>query len=314
MRELTAEESTEYLERAIKTEVALRNLRESKNTIDRKVREQQRTLDGLARRPSSSSIREPRNNPPREPVKPEAPKKHTAVDKFADHPTIIGWGLELMRAGSANSYDQKRYAEAMAKYESDMADYRKRLAAYNERHEKDLEDYRRRVREADDKDRKIKRDYPRAIKNGEQASAEIARQIAETERVLEQLYDLDVIFPKYRELVALCSMYEYFITGRVTTFKGADGAYNLFESELRQNLIIASIQDIGSQLEDIKRNQYTLYSEMKRSNELLSGISSSLDATLATVSSIRQLTAVNNVLTASVAENAEALKYIALLK
>ncbi|MBR4711255.1 MAG: hypothetical protein IKP10_04430 [Clostridia bacterium] len=80
-------------------------------------------------------------------------------------------------------------------------------------------------------------------------------------------YAKDVIYPKYRALPALTSIYEYLSSGRCSTLTGADGAYNLYETETRQNIIIGQLSAVIENLEQIRTNQYVLYQEMRRINE-----------------------------------------------
>lgn len=98
---------------------------------------------------------------------------------------------------------------------------------------------------------------------------------------LEQVYSVDVIFPKYRNLVAVTTIYEYLASGRCDTLEGADGAYNLYEMELRQNIIIGQLSSVLDSLEQIKNSQFTLYSELEESNrksaDLLSNISDNVE-------------------------------------
>ncbi len=89
---------------------------------------------------------------------------------------------------------------------------------------------------------------------------------------LNELYGYDIIFPKYRNFVAISQIYEYFASGRVTELGGPDGAYNLFESELRQNIIICELSTIIRQLEDIKTYQRMTYDAISESNRLLRNI------------------------------------------
>ena len=91
--------------------------------------------------------------------------------------------------------------------------------------------------------------------------------LKETTEILNKVYGKDYIFPKYRNMVAMSTIYEYFVTGRVNELTGPNGAYNLYEQELRQNLIINNLETINTQLETIKNNQFTLYTELKKSNE-----------------------------------------------
>lgn len=90
---------------------------------------------------------------------------------------------------------------------------------------------------------------------------------------LEELYDMDVIFPKYRNLVAITSINEYLMSGRCYELEGPDGAYNLYETELRQNLIINKLSDIVDNLEKIRDNQYSLYEVLKDSNRTIKALS-----------------------------------------
>ena len=80
--------------------------------------------------------------------------------------------------------------------------------------------------------------------------------------IQEELISLNILFPKYNNLVAWSTMNEYFITGRVTELGGPNGAYNLFENEARANIIITQLDKISNQLDDIKQNQYMLYEVM----------------------------------------------------
>ena len=66
--------------------------------------------------------------------------------------------------------------------------------------------------------------------------------------MLDKLYELNVIFPKYRDLVAVSQMYEYVASGRCNTLSGYEGAYNLYEQELRMNIVISQLEDIYDQL------------------------------------------------------------------
>lgn len=82
--------------------------------------------------------------------------------------------------------------------------------------------------------------------------------IRETQAALEQLYAVNLIYPKYRSLVAVCTMYEYLDSGRCAALTGHEGAYNLYESELRMNMIIGKLEEINNKLDQIQANQHVL--------------------------------------------------------
>ena len=78
-------------------------------------------------------------------------------------------------------------------------------------------------------------------------------------------------------MTAICSLYEYISSGRCDTLEGQAGAYNLYEMELRQNVIIGQLEKVISQLESIKNNQYMLYSKLNEANHTINCISSQLN-------------------------------------
>lgn len=79
-----------------------------------------------------------------------------------------------------------------------------------------------------------------------------------TKAVLEKFYSTNVIFPKYRTLPAISSLFEYMLSGRCYELTGHEGAYNLYENELRLGHIISTLDSISSDLNEIKQNQRML--------------------------------------------------------
>lgn len=158
------------------------------------------------------------------------------------------------------------------------------------------------------------------ISNAEEALTPLVNSANETETTLNQLYAVGWIFPKYRNMVAISTMYEYFATGRCTELTGPDGAYNLYESELRQNLIIGKLDTIISNLDAIRENQYTLYTELVETKRIMFRISFDINKILSATNtiannteSIAQSARINAYYAKITAQNTEALKYIALI-
>ena len=92
----------------------------------------------------------------------------------------------------------------------------------------------------------------------------------------DELYSYNIIYEKYRNYVALTSLYEYLDSGRCDSLEGSEGAYNLFEAELRTNEIIVQLKTIVESLESVKANQFILYKEMKKVNKNLKIVDASL--------------------------------------
>lgn len=78
----------------------------------------------------------------------------------------------------------------------------------------------------------------------------------ETKEILNDLYMQGIIFEKYRAMIPVCMFYEYLASGRCNTLEGPNGAYNLYESELKANIIIGRLDIIISKLDEIKETQY----------------------------------------------------------
>lgn len=91
-------------------------------------------------------------------------------------------------------------------------------------------------------------------------------QNATSRETLRKIYDRGIIFPKYRNLIMMCSIYEYFCSGRCTTLEGHEGAYNILEMEIRLDRIITQLDKVITQLGAIQQSQYMLYSAIQESN------------------------------------------------
>lgn len=125
-------------------------------------------------------------------------------------------------------------------------------------------------------------------------SEKLEKQLDDTSNALKKLYSINIIHPKYQNLIAIASFCEYFETGRCTQLEGHEGAYNIFENEVRLDKIITNQERILDSLDQIKNNQYTLYCAMRESQYHLERISGKLDR----VMSLSEQTAQNSAITA----------------
>jgi len=190
-------------------------------------------------------------------------------------------------------------------YKAKLQKYEENLAKAKKEYNKKDEYYTNKRNEIDSEIEKAKRDEERRVesenrKNEEEYKAkvklikksfELTRSevnklnapIREAQATLEKLYSLNIIFPKYRNLAATCTILEYLESGRCDKLEGPDGAYNLFESELRQNLIISKLDEVIENLQYIQQNQFTLYQKLDSIDRNVSSISRKISS-LITVS------------------------------
>lgn len=107
---------------------------------------------------------------------------------------------------------------------------------------------------------------------------------------LNKLYSVGIIYPKYRDLVAVTMFCEYMDAGRREKLEGVGGMYDLYEQEIATKEITNNLEDINSnlrkissqldhvsyQLSGIIRNQHMLYKSVEKGNEISDTILSEL--------------------------------------
>lgn len=143
--------------------------------------------------------------------------------------------------------------------------------------------------------------------------AEMEQPYTETLHVRDQLYAIDAIYPKYQNLPALTSIYEYFITGRCDELTGPHGAYNMYEDEVRKDTVISQLNTVIENLEQIRQSQFMLYEQVKMIQKTTSAINGELAQIRGYTIALTQLTALNTYYAALNERNSRATMYYHLL-
>lgn len=133
--------------------------------------------------------------------------------------------------------------------------------------------------------------------------------IDESRATLNKLYSLGYIYPKYRNLPALTSIYEYYMTGRCEELTGPHGAYNIYEDEMRKDTVISQLNTVIENLEQIKHNQYMLYEQVCSIQQNTAAIRSELAQIKGYTIQIAQLSALNAYYAARTERNTRILMY-----
>lgn len=139
--------------------------------------------------------------------------------------------------------------------------------------------------------------------------AEIEDLLKKTFAARNELYAYDIVFGKYRDVVALSSFYEYLMSGRCTSLTGADGAYNIYESEIRMNRVIAQLDTVISSLEEIKQNQYMMYQEMRSISASLQSLNTTMDKALTSIQGIEANTTSMNGYLEHISKNSDVIAH-----
>ena len=118
-------------------------------------------------------------------------------------------------------------------------------------------------------------------------------EVAQTMELLQksiaarnELYAAGIIFGKYQNAVALSSFYEYLMSGRCEKLEGTNGAYNLYESEVRANRVIEQLDTVIDSLNQIKANQYMMYSAMCSMKQELTQLNDTMNSALSAIYNI----------------------------
>lgn len=142
------------------------------------------------------------------------------------------------------------------------------------------------------------------------------KEIEDAEQLLKKLiearssmYNLNIIFGKYRDIVALSTFYEYLMSGRCEKLEGADGAYNLYESECRANMIVSQLSKVIEVLEEIRDIQYTIVSVLKSINSSLGMLNSTMDLALDSIRTIESNSTDANIYLEHISNNSDVIAY-----
>ena len=139
-------------------------------------------------------------------------------------------------------------------------------------------------------------------------------KVSQISNTLDSLYSLDIIHPKYRNMVAVIRILEYFDSGRCTALTGAGGAYNKYEDEIRQDAIISKLDTAINCLYQIRDNQYMLYETLEDCLDTSDRIASQVSALTDSSKNIEACSAVAAYNSKIAASNSDALVFIEAYK
>lgn len=137
--------------------------------------------------------------------------------------------------------------------------------------------------------------------------------IKESEQTLWQLYNQNVIHTKYRNLTSCCMFLEYLESGRCDALTGANGAYNLYESELRQDLIIYKLDEVAQRLDALQSTMYRCCQAIETVSRKLDVVHSDLQKLNTKAQKQLELSSLTAVYAAATAANTSAIKYLTLI-
>ncbi len=139
---------------------------------------------------------------------------------------------------------------------------------------------------------------------------DIEKQINTNSRLLDQLYDLNILHPKFRNMVAVITMLEYFEYGRCTTLRGPHGACSFYADEEKHNAIISKLDVVIHKLDDIRQSQQYLYAAIQEANATAYRIYENSQRMIESNRQIVENTALTAYNTTRIRENSDIMTYI----
>lgn len=210
--------------------------------------------------------------------------------------TIVAVGI-LIDGKRRQEREEEEYQAKLQEYENNLGQYQLRLSEIESENQKKRDMYEKQLVA-----------YSEEVADYESRRKAVIHELFDARWKLEEaligLYEEGIIYSKYRNLVAVSTIYEYLASGRCDQLEGPNGAYNLYEMELRQNIVIGQLSTITENLEQIKENQHTLYYEIQSANYNSASM----------LSSIGDAVKFSAYQTAAIAKNVETMKYISMMK
>ena len=123
------------------------------------------------------------------------------------------------------------------------------------------------------------------------------------------LYAANIVFGKYRNIVALSTFYEYLMAGRCTSLEGSNGAYNLYEMETRANMIITQLEKIEKSLQNLQQTQYMICNQLAAMNNALDRMNSTMEVAYGAITDIRANTSDMTAYMANISKNSNVIAH-----
>ena len=178
--------------------------------------------------------------------------------------------------------------------------------------------------DADDKNKQVTKYNDRVVRENAKRIEKIEKQMneimivdknqEETQQILNNFYSKNIIYPKYRGLVPIAAFYEYFNSGRCDTLTGHEGAYNIYETEIRMNVIIAKLDDVLHRLDEIRDTQYALYDAIENADVVVNNMNNTINGLVGNMKSIVDNQNVIAYNTRIAAENTAFLSWMEMIK
>ena len=120
---------------------------------------------------------------------------------------------------------------------------------------------------------------------------EIFQELQKARGTLQQIYSMNIIPEKYRNIEAVATFYEYLTSRRCDKIAGHGGIYDTYEVERLKIEELKRLAMIDQRLSNIEDTNRHIYREMQQANKTLTGINNTLTNIESQVEDINKNTA-----------------------
>jgi uncharacterized protein YlxW (UPF0749 family) len=164
-------------------------------------------------------------------------------------PVIAVFIVQAVKYMKGKAEHEKQEDEATQKYSEEQDKLEKdTIESLNN----DIKDYENIIKEHKNEKARLE---AITVKEYEREIAENAESLEKIQRTLEIYYEPQALYPKYRSLIPVTTMYSYFDSGRCIDLTGHSGAYGYYEKELRYKNISEDLDEILAKTEEAAGDQ-----------------------------------------------------------
>ncbi len=193
-------------------------------------------------------------------------------------PVLAVLVIQAVKYFRSKAEHEKQEDEATLRYSEEQEKLEKETI---ESLNNDIKDYENIIKEHKNEKARLEKivltEYQREIEEN-QAS------LVEAGKTMEAFYDGHALYPKYRSLIPVATMYSFFDSGRCIDLTGHDGAYGYYEKELRYKNITEDLSEILEKSEDTRGDQTAVGAraeEIKKNAErLVQSVKDAIDKNL----------------------------------
>ena len=186
-------------------------------------------------------------------------------------PVIVEAVVQAVKYVNGKKEHEKQENEAKVKYEEEQEELeRNTLEALR----KDREDYISLISDHENEKSRLENINLKELTDEIAANEQMESDIKDT---LETYYSTHVLDPEYQDLVPVTTMYGYFKDNRCQELTGHNGAYSLYEKELKAQTITGDLEEVLNRTNNLADAQKDILSQVGKVNGKTEALIDSVD-------------------------------------